>query len=63
MRSIMINKQNDPHQALYHEIIEHEGRKFRIIMDIHNGSAKRSSITSKKSTHEYPIIRLHGPDM
>ena len=40
MRSIMINKQNNQHQALYHEIIEHEGRKFRIIMDIHNGSRK-----------------------
>lgn len=40
MRSIMINKQNNSHQALYHEIIEHEGRKFRIIMDIHNGSRR-----------------------
>ena len=40
MRIIMFNQQNTPHQALYHEIIEHEGRKFRIIMDIHNGSKK-----------------------
>lgn len=40
MKSIMINQQNNKYQALYHEILEHEGRKFRIVMDIHNGSSR-----------------------
>lgn len=40
MKSIIFNQQNNSRSALYHEIIEHEGRKFRIIMDIHNGSRK-----------------------
>lgn len=43
MKSIMINKQNVRYQALYHEILEHEGRKFRIVMDIHNGSCRANT--------------------
>ena len=40
MKSIIFNQQNRSRRALYHEILEHEGRKFRIMMDIHNGSRR-----------------------
>lgn len=51
MKSIIFNQRSNSRGALYHEIIEHEGHKFRIIMDIHNGSRKGD-------TH----LSIMGPD-
>lgn len=43
VKSLLLTESIYDDKALRHEIIEFNGRKFKIVMDVHNGSLKRDT--------------------